>query len=302
MDCSFVSNFSLSEKNIFYSELKVKHLKNIYKSLVGDDLNFETIITNINNILQKITSLTKVEIDNLSFLDYFLLLFEIRCTSIGNLIYIQPHDNENTKIEINVYKLTAILNKIDIKESLTPDNIDDIEIFYRLPTINDLLYSKDLNQLYTFFVQKIILNNIHINLTELSSKDKSEILEKLPVKITTQILKKVSNIIKTFNETNLLSTTYGLENKNMFFNLDIENLINVLKILFGEQLMTLYENIFMLCKAGNFTPEYIENCTPGEYILFVKKLDALLNQQNSSDDETNFVPDESFKPINNDIS
>ena len=302
MDCNFVSNFSLSEKNILYSELKVKHLKNIYKCLVGETANPETVFTNLNNILQKITSLNKTDLDNLSFLDYFLLLFEIRCSSIGNLIYIQPHDNENTKIEINIYKLIAILNNLNINKLLINDQIDGIEIFYKLPTVNDLLLLLPTNQIYTLFIQKIILNNTHINLTDLSYNDKCEVLEKLPVKVTTQILKKASIILKAFNETNLLSTTFGLENKNLCFNLNIQNLINILNILFGEQLMTLYENIFMLCKAGNFTPEYIENCTPGEYILFVKKLDALLNQQTISNDDTNFVSDESFNPINNDIT
>lgn len=302
MDSDFISCFALSNKNIFFNELKVKHLKNIYKCLVGEDLNPETLFTNIDNILEKITSLSKTEINDLSFLDYFLLLLEIRCTSIGNLIYIQPQDNENTKIEINIYKLIKILNDINLNVSLTRDVIDDIEIFYQLPTINNLLSLTDSSQLYSFFIKKIILNNLDINLTEISNSDKSKILEKLPVKITTQILKKVSSIIKIFNETNLLSTTYGLENKTMLFNLDVQNLVSVLKIVFGEQLMTLYENIFMLCKAGNFTPEYIENCTPGEYILFVKKLDALLNERISTNDESNFVPDESFNPINNDIS
>lgn len=302
MDCNFVSNFSLSEKNILYSELKVKHLKNIYKSLVGETANPETVFINLNNILQKITSLNKTDLDNLSFLDYFLLLFEIRCSSIGNLIYIQPHDNENTKIEINIYKLIAVLNNLNINKLLINDQIDGIEIFYKLPTVNDLLLLLPTNQIYTLFIQKIILNNTHINLTDLSYNDKCEVLEKLPVKVTTQILKKASIILKAFNETNLLSTTFGLENKNLCFNLNIQNLINILNILFGEQLMTLYENIFMLCKAGNFTPEYIENCTPGEYILFVKKLDALLNQQTISNDDTNFVSDESFNPINNDIT
>jgi hypothetical protein len=301
MDCNFVSSFLLSKKNIFYNELKVKHLKYIYKCLIGDELNFEIIFININNILQQITSLNVDEINNLNFLDYFLLLLEIRCTSIGNLIYIQPHDDENTKIEINIYKLIDILNELNTDKLLLTDNIDSIQIFYKLPTIKNLLNINSSNEIYTFFVEKIILNDVHISLVDLSVEDCEKVLEKLPVKVTTQILKKVSRITKIFNETNLLSTTFGLQDKTLLLNLNIENLINVLKIVFGEQLMTLYENIFMLCKVGNFTPEYIENCTPGEYILFVKKLDALINQPKGPSADIDFGSNEAFDTVNHDL-
>jgi hypothetical protein len=43
--------------------------------------------------------------------------------------------------------------------------------------------------------------------------------------------------------------------------------------------MSLYDNIFALTKLTKLTPEYVENCTPGEYLLFVKKLEAMNSKQ-----------------------
>jgi len=296
MTSNFTSKIILSGKNVFYNELQVKHLKTIYKSLLGDNLSPDIIFTNLNNILIEITSLSEKEIIKLSFLDYFLLLIEIRCTSIGNLIYIEAQDKQNTKIEINLNKFTDILTTFK-SEQQTISKVDNTQIYYTYPTINELLNFLPKNNLYNCFVQKIIVNDTNIDLINLIESDKNKIIEQLPVKITSNIFKTTSTLYKKFDKINLLSTTFGLKDKFLPFNLNTQNLANLVKILFGEQLMTLYENILMLCKIGNFTPEYIESCSPGEYILFVKKLSTLLNQQNKQ--ETNF--NENFKPINNDL-
>mgnify|MGYP000222916683 CR=1 FL=1 len=85
-------------------------------------------------------------------------------------------------------------------------------------------------------------------------------------------------------------------------NFNIKNLCTFIKLLFNDQLLSIYENIFALCKLGNFTPEYIENCTPGEYILFVKKLEQLnkTNTQQPSNDMNinNGEPLDSYDSIN----
>ena len=78
------------------------------------------------------------------------------------------------------------------------------------------------------------------------------------------------------------------------FNFNISNLGIILKLLFGEQLLTLYSNIFNLCSQGNLTPEYIENCTPGEYILFVKKIEEVQQISKSSLPVDVNIPTESF--------
>ena len=94
--------------------------------------------------------------------------------------------------------------------------------------------------------------------------------------------KRVQNVLKELNNINLLSTTNGLTDKFLPINCNINNLCFIVKLLFGDQLLSLYENIFLLCKAGNLSPEYVENLTPGEYLLYLKKLEALTKQQNSS--------------------
>jgi len=96
------------------------------------------------------------------------------------------------------------------------------------------------------------------------------------------LYKKIQDLIKQLDNVNLFSLMPGIQDKFLPFNLNVQNLMFLLKLVYGDQLLVLYENIFALCKLSNFTPEYIENCTPGEYTFFVKKLEALNNSKTSN--------------------
>lgn len=280
MGVNFISRASVSSKDIYFNELKVKHLKTIYKSLIGDDLQADIVFTNLNNILEDIV---KGDFLNLSFLDYFILLFEIRCNSIGNIIFGELTEESNTKIEINILKFIDLLKSFDVDDILVPDVIDNVIITYKLPTIAELLLiekTTTIDEIYSYFIKDITINNISIINTS-EALDKNKILDNIPAKITSKAINRVEKVLKKLNELNLLSTTHGMTDKFLPFNCSIKNLTFIVKFLFGNQLLSLYENIFALCKAGNLTPDYIENSTPGEYLLFVKKLEMLSKQRES---------------------
>lgn len=282
MDSNFVNNVIINKDNIFYKELKVKHLKTIYKCLFGDDPNANVVVRNLNNILCELTYLPLNKIEALNFVDYFLLLFELRCTSIGNIISAELPETPNYKLQINIYKFTEALEKTKINELLVADSVDNIKIYYRLPTlleINKLIENNTVENIYITLLDKIVIKDIEIDLKQLDKKSIITILEKLPAKITYTIANKAYIVLDKFNEINLLSYIPEMADRCLYFNFNIKNLILLLKLLFGDQLLSLYENIFALCKMGNFTPEYIENCTPGEYLLFHKKLEQVRSQQ-----------------------
>jgi hypothetical protein len=287
MDVSFISRASIPDKKIYFKELKVKHLKVIYKSLLGDVLDADTIFNNLDYILSDIVN---TDINDLNFLEYFILLFEVRCNSIGNLLFTQSTENSNTKIEINISRFIDIIKQIDLPSILLTDTISNTSIVYRLPTINELFEfkkQKTLHEIYQYFLQDVLIDGISVFDT---NQNKLNTLNLLPAKVTSLALKQIQNILKELNKVNLLSTTNGLTDKLLPINCNIDNLSFIVKLLFGDQLLSLYENIFTLCKIGNLSPEYIENLTPGEYLLYLKKLEALTKQQNSSEQDK-LLPD-----------
>jgi hypothetical protein len=290
METEFVNNIVINNKNTLYKELKVKHLKVIYKCLLGDEPDPFIVQNNINNILSNITSLTLPDIEDLNFVDYFLLLFELRCTSIGNIISAELPDTSNYKLQINIYKFTETLLNFKVNELLASDSIDNIKIYYRLPTlleVSKLIENNTVEDIYTTLLDKIVIKDTEINLKNLDKKSIITILENLPAKTTYTIASKAYTVLEKFNEINLLSHIPEIADRCLYFNFNIKNLILLLKLLFGDQLLSLYENIFALCKMGNFTPEYIENCTPGEYLLFYKKLEQIRSQQTTPNQSSN---------------
>jgi hypothetical protein len=274
----FINKFD----NVFYKELKVKHLKVIYKTLLGDTPDPEIAFYNFNKIINYLTNLTDKKINNFNFIEYFLLLLEFRITSIGNIVFAQLQDG-STKIEFNLTKIKEQLIKINNKYSSQKIQLDDITVICDLPTINDLLYINQFQKVDSFyicFVKKIIIKDKVIDFKNLAFQEKNTVFETLPAKLSSKLIKIVIESIEFLNTINLISYLTSLKNVNLAFNLNVNNLISFLKFIFGDNLLSLYDNIFALCKLGNFTPEYIENCTPGEYLLLVKKLEQINAQSN----------------------
>jgi len=279
--------------NILYKELKVKHLKVIYKSLLGDFPDPKTVFTNFNNILISVSNLTEKQIIELNFIEYFLLLTELRITSIGDTIFAQLENNTTADFNLNRIKTQLFnnLNKFDNKIY----KYETITVITGLPNINEIMTIDNVNSFYSCFIKKVDIQDITITLTGLSIDEKNKIFEQIPAKLSSNIIKDVLGCIEHFNNLNLVSYFTAIQNITLAFNFNIKNLVIYLKFLFGDGLLPLYENIFGLCKIGNFTPEYIENCTPGEYLLFVKKLEQLNAQtKNQTNNLNENLPQDDF--------
>lgn len=268
---SLHSYVELSENKIIsYKELKVKHIKIIYKCLLGDDIDNILLFNNLNNILKK---LTKENVKDFSFIDFFILLIHIRCSSISDIITLQV--SEDTTFDLNLNKVLEEIKKINLENLLEPEHSDNITLYYKIPSILEIYKLNIKPELsYDLFLKKIKIKGNEIVFE--NEKQKEEIIKRLPAKLFSLIIKRTKKIIEHFNTINLLD--YNKQNINdvsLFFNFNIKNLSNLTKLLFGNHLMSLYENIFALAKIGKIPPEYTENCTPGEYLLFIKKLEQM---------------------------
>lgn len=273
MDYCSLCNLKDNSK-VYFKELKVKHLKILYKCLVGDEIDHSILIFNLNHVL---TEIVDDSIVNLNFLDYFILLLDIRMVSIGGKITLQL--NENTSLEVNLEQLVKLLKEIDLS-LLEPETFENnITIHLRLPTILEISQFTNNEDFFYYFIEKII---IHDHVLNFETIYKQKILNRLPAKIYASLYRKIQKLVSHFNEINLLSYNIHIKEPVLLFNFNISNLCLIIKLLFGNHLMVLYENIFALCKIGNFTPEYIENCNPGEYLLYVKKLEEINKPENGS--------------------
>lgn len=298
----FKNKATLLQKNVVYEELKFKDYKNFIKSFFGDEIDPEIIFLNTKQVLLTTTCLSEQEIKNLNFIDYLLLLLNIRSTSIGNIVNLYTTDDNGTQLKIELLINSVVENitsKID-KKLLEPTTTNDITIQYKLPSVEDILFFETSTNcsVPTFFVQKIQFKNEDINLDLYSYKDREQLIKSLPVKVALVIDQKVSNIYTVLNALNLFETIKSETfNRTLPITTNSEILAFIIKLLFNTDLEGLYNSFFVLCKAGNLTGEFLNNCSPGEFYLFTKKIEEM-NQQNKSSNTQQQYGSDNLPPIN----
>jgi hypothetical protein len=276
----FTTKIKLLQKDIFVKELKVKHFKILLKTLLGDEPSPEDIFVNLENILLEITNVSTEELEHLSIIDFILLITQIRCISIGGTIQLELTDEKNTKIELNLNKVIETLHK-SINFEMT-QVIENLEIEYQYPSLKSFLIpSKDNDEIVNLksFIKKIhILNNTSILISKLNKQEFLHLFTALPASYSAKIFKHIVKIKQLVYNIDLLK---HLASKELSLLLTPDTFIFFLQILFSKNLLPLYENIFALSKFAFMSPEYIEDCTPGEYTVFVKILERILKEQNT---------------------
>ena len=240
----------LSNKQVIYKELKLKHYKTLLKCLIGDQIDVSNLLLNINNILQDITNLTLDEILNLNLLEYLLLLTEIRITSIGSTIFAVSKSSKHTfNIEIPLNKtLDEIKNCINNYKPLFFKNLNFV-----IPLVKDIVNKKEF-----LYIKEDVTN--------------------LPVRY----LKDINQGNKKFNSYFQQYYFFNLPTNKQYslkLSVNLKDFIELIKILYNENLISIYDNIYYLSKLCNFSAEYLENCTYGEFKIFVKKTESILQKK-----------------------
>jgi hypothetical protein len=256
---SLLTSIDINNKKIVYKELKLKDYKSILKCLIGDSIDNKNLLLNLNQILKKITNLEFEKILNLNMIEYLLLLIHIRTVSIGSFIFgSYSNEKESIKVEISLYK--AIKSLEDCLKNFKSISFKDknITLTTTIPTIKQIMDNKP----FLFFKEDI---------------------NELPVKY----IKHINQLTKKYN---LYFNQYyfynpSIEKFSIKIDLQPENYFQIIKMLFNENLITVYDNIYYLCKLARMSPEYLEKCTYGEFKIFIKKTEETFykNTKQASD-------------------
>lgn len=263
---SLLTQIRLSNKAVIYQELKLKQYKTILKCLIGSSIDIQNLFINLNNILKTITNLSEEDLLNLNLIEYFLLLTEIRVTSIGSSIFaVYKKNKESINIEIPLYKTVNNLQKCIKKIQPIKTSENNIQLTFYIPKICDILKEKefpfvveDVSNLPAFFLKTINKNS-----------------------------KLINQQIETFYFFDAPIKKYSIN-----LSTKINDYVQLIKILFNENLISIYDNIFYLSKICNMSADYLENGTYGEFKIFVKKIEEMFQKTvvPKKNNEYNFEP------------
>jgi hypothetical protein len=249
----FLTTLKIKDKNISFKELKVKDYKIILKCLLSEPIDQDNFLLNLNNILLKITSLNETDILEFNILEYLLLLVNIRQISIGSVIFATyKNQKETLNIEINLQKTFDEINKCLTEVTPLLYKEKDITLTFDIPLVKDVLNKK----------------------SNLFCKEE---IDSLPVRFLS-IIKKNSFLIQQKIQKYFFFKA-PVEKYSVKLSVNLDDYFQFIKIIFNENMLTLYNNIFYLNKICHMSAEYLESCTYGEFKIFVKKVQEMYDQQ-----------------------
>lgn len=283
-----ISTADLLQSSLDFKELDLKQYRQLLKCFLGDEVYADLIFNNTDHIIKELTSLSYKQINNLNFLDYCLLLFNIRQVSIGDTVSLYAEDVEQKQLKIDL-RISKVIEQIVDKKIitlLTPETIDQCCIEYRLPSIREILTlekQKDIYSIYTFFLKTIKFSNSTIDLEDYTIEEREEIIQKIPVKVMTGLTKRTHSIIEHCNKINLLQSLNSKSfDKKLYLTLNSQIIAFVIKLIYNTSLESIYELMFALSKAANFSGSFLDDCSPGEFYFFTKKLEEISARQQES--------------------
>ena len=290
---NFVNILDIFGRDVYVREILLSDYRVLLKSLLGDIPNPKVAFTNVHRILIEYTDLSLTEIENLDFVDLFIILINVRSISLGNTLRLNMlNENANTTITLDVDHVLNIFSniKVDFLKESTLIN-EEYEMTYRLPTVIELLSFQELKSGdidFSVFIESIAFMNKGVITIDknISVKERSSIFSRLPAKCSLKVFKKIKELCEDMSKINVLKILNNpaiSDNYVIPINIEINNLAFILKLLFSDDLMSMYHNIYEL--SSKISADYLDKCTVGEYGVYLKMLDNHIKEQSAAQKE-----------------
>jgi hypothetical protein len=174
---------------------------------------------------------------------------------------------------------------------------DQLTIDFQYPTA--ILSQKEHNLIE--FINSIHVAGESFNLNNLSHGDLNKVFDYLPSSCFPKIAAKLKVIHNQYNEVEVFKfqSPYVENSEPIILNVDlVENeLFELIRILFGQDMNGFYEMQFAMMSNYHFPPQYYKQCTPVETKLFYsymkRDVDAK-NKQIEEHQDSNKTPAEKF--------
>lgn len=274
---------NITEEPLIFSELKVKEYKDILKSTYGDKPCLEGFLETLYDVLFSLGNKERNFYKELNVFQLFQILTKIRIFAFGEECSVSiTKEGANCTLHLNLENILEDTKKsLENFQSINVEE-DGVCITFGIPTPERFI--SKIEDEYLYFITSFTAKNKTILVKDNSSA--KMLVDKLSPKFTLKLIKHYMDLADTLKSVNLLKR-YQITEQKLVFAPSIESLLWFTKLYFNEALDSFYESIFFLCHEGNIDANYIERCTPGEYIFLAKKLIATIKEKNKAQQENN---------------
>ena len=288
---SFGVKIAIKDRDVKITEYTVKDLKFILKNLLLCESAPKDFIDNIISFVTSKTDLQLEQVESLNFLDFIYLLIQIKCLSSPNIVdLVATVNDKQTNIQANLLQFAETVNNLNFKELQTAYITKDIAINFKIPVLKDIFCLPSTYLPCSVVDSVIVGDHRKIDFNNITHEKKTDVFNKLPIKAALVVRERFNTVKKKLEPINLLEDLKLDKRVRIPINVAPECLVSLFKIIFSEDITAIYENIFMLSKYSNIAADYIENCTPGEYNIFMKQLEkTFVTEKNNEVNETSIT-------------
>ena len=274
MGFSYIVNLPGFNKKIQAHEISARNYRELVKSLYNNDST--AFIQHLSDIIEIVSP--GIQQEGLNVVDKIILLLHMRAICISPDLKLEtkcPETKKGFETVIKIETLIETLEKVQYNKVITHDNI---QIFHSIIKVKDELQFIDIepeklfiNQLASC-VDSISIQNNRLDFVNLTFEKRIQIIEKLPLILTTKIFESIANVEEQLSKTKLLVLHSPFGKKPVIVDLpvstDTKVLLEFCKLIFNDDLGNLYMINYNLTTKANFNTDYIDQITPAEQLLY----------------------------------
>lgn len=268
--------------NIRIKSLKNKNYFEILKFVISKD---DDGLNQYFEWLLKDLIIEKDIISNLTGLEKFLIMLDIRSLSLGDKISMNTNNNIKIDLLLSTIK-NNIIDKIKELELTKIFNFNNNKITFSLPKS---FIINDIDKIYTEIIDNIQIDDNLLNFNSLTDEEKDSIISNIPANISVEMFNFIKKIQNKFDYITIISENENIGLQKIPLNVFDNTMFYFIKTLYGEELYNFYETEFNMIYKMHFTHEHYMDLTPNEcriYINFynedIKKQEEAQNKQSSS--------------------
>jgi len=260
-------------RKVWANEITSKLYRDLVKSLYNDDN--ESFIQHMFYVVEHVSP--GILQEGLNVVDKIILLLNVRSICISSDLKLKatcPVTNREFEHEIRLEDLITKLRNINYVRTITHEGISVTHsIVKSKDELNfiEMTPEKAFSNQLASCIDSITVNDKHIDFNQLQFKDRLEIIEKLPLVVTSKIFCSVVEIEEELSQIKLLTILSPFADVavvDLPVSTDTKILMEFCKLLFNDDLNNLYKINYNLITKANFTPEYSDSITPAEQLLY----------------------------------
>lgn len=259
-------------------EISFESYRNVLKILFRSS-QIKFFVENLLDFIKCYSNITNELLYSLNIAEVLILLIELRSLSKGGGLQMRVKNGKAQEGEQTVDKyVTYTKNIIDVQSDLL--KLNNSCIF----TFKDVAFKVKAPQVVCYFTD--VKTHDFIEWVEFKHERvyiNQENYSTLPLPLTICIIKKIDEYIRLFEDITYVSINKDplditTQDINLSLSLNYSFFAYFIDLLYGDNLLTLHENMFKLSQLGKIDLNYINNCTPGEVSIYVKLLNTSIKE------------------------